>query len=210
MGRRTPVPGGRRARPPSGRRRARCGGRRPVRCRRMPVSRASRPASEIGPGRTPEERLLAAFDADPTRVVEDDRAHRGAGEDSRLELLHRLKEASVARDREDLSLGHRQLRTDGGGKLEAHRREAARRDVRPRGAGDPALLDHPLREAGAGHHDRVLAGRGLDLTDRPGHRHRRGRRARLELDLLEPGGLALGDLADVVAIRVDRATSTGT
>ena len=68
------------------------------------VERAVRRA-EIGPRRAAEERLLAALDADPARVVEDDGAHRGAGQDRGLELLHRLEEAAVARDRDDLAVG---------------------------------------------------------------------------------------------------------
>ena len=68
-----------------------------------------------------------------------------AGEDRGLELLHRLEEVAVAADREDLAVGQGELGADRGRQREAHRREAARRQVGPRPAGHPALLDHALR-----------------------------------------------------------------
>ncbi len=65
-------------------------------------------------------------------------ADRGAGQDRRLELLHRLQEAAVAGDRDDLAVGLRELRADRGRQLEAHRREAAGREVGPRRRGSPS------------------------------------------------------------------------
>ena len=88
--------------------------------------------------------------------------------------------------------GWRELRPDRGRQREAHRREPARCQVGPRQAGHPALLDHALRQARAGHDDGVVARRSLDLADRPGHRHRRRVGAGLDLDLLQPRPLAAG------------------
>ena len=103
------------------------------------------------------------------------------------ELLHRLQEVAVAAHRQHLRVGPRQLCADGGRQRESHGREAARGDVGARLPRHPALLDHALRQAGAGHHDRVLARRRLHLAHGAGHRHRRRVGARLDLDLLLPG-----------------------
>ena len=116
---------------------------------------------------------------------------------SRRQLLHRLEEVAVATDRQHLGIGLRELRTDGRREREAHRAESARGDVRPRPAGDPALLDHPLRQPRAGDDDRVFAGGGLDLADGAGHRHRRRIRAGLLLDLPLPLGSQRRDLVAV-------------
>ena len=59
-----------------------------------------------------------------------------------------------------------------------------RREVGARLARHPALLDHALRQAGAGDHDRLRPGRGLHLAHRAGHGHRHRVGAGLDLDLL--------------------------
>ena len=70
---------------------------------------------------------------------------------------------------------------------------------------DPALLDHPLRKAGSGDHDRVGPGGCLDLTNGACHGHGLRVAGGQDLDLLEPGSLALLNLLEVGALSVGRS-----